>query len=108
MKPLSRANLSLLIVFDVVAETRSVTAAAERLSLSQPGISHSLIKLRLMFDDPLFVRGRRGLTLTPRAESLVEPVRELLSKAKTIFAPPLPPAEAANMAVDVDHGPYLE
>ena len=43
---------------DVVAEMRSVTLAAERLSLSQPALSHSLGKLRQLFDDPLFVRGR--------------------------------------------------
>ncbi len=93
---LSRKNLSLLIVFDVVAEMRSVTLAAERLSLSQPALSHSLGKLRQLFDDPLFVRGRgrsRGwLVLTPRAQALVGPVRALLANAESILCPvPLDP-----------------
>lgn len=86
---LSRKNLALLIVFDVVAEMRSVTLAAERLSLSQPALSHSVGKLRQLFDDPLFVRGRgraRGwLVLTPRAEALVAPVHALLARAETIL-----------------------
>lgn len=91
---LSRKNLSLLIVFDVVAEMRSVTLAAERLSLSQPALSHSLGKLRQLFDDPLFVRGRgrsRGwLVLTPRAQGLVAPVRALLANAESILCPAPP------------------
>lgn len=91
---LSRKNLSLLIVFDVVAEMRSVTLAAERLSLSQPALSHSLGKLRQLFDDPLFVRGRgrsRGwLVLTPRAQALVAPVRTWLANAESILCPAPP------------------
>ncbi len=87
---LSRKNLALLIVFDVVAELRSVTLAAERLSLSQPALSHSLGKLRQLFDDPLFVRGRGTLVLTPRAEALVGPVRALLASAVSILCPARP------------------
>ena len=87
---LSRKNLALLIVFDVVAEMRSVTLAAERLSLSQPALSHSLGKLRQLFDDPLFVRGRGMLMLTPRAEALVTPVRTLLASAVSILRPARP------------------
>jgi len=85
LRTLARKNLALLIVFDVVAELRSVTRAADRLSLSQPALSHSIARLRVLFGDPLFVRGRGGLTLTPRAQSLVGPVRALLQKAEAIF-----------------------
>lgn len=96
---LVRKNLALLIVFDAVAEARSVTVAAERLSLSQPALSHSLTKLRHMFDDPLFVRSRRGLLLTPRAEALVEPVRDLLASARAILRPTPAPAVAREAAL---------
>lgn len=84
---LLRTRLNLLIVFDVVAELRSVTAAAESLSLSQPALSHSLRRLRELFDDRLFIRGSDGLTLTPKAKSLVRPVRELLHSAETLLQP---------------------
>ena len=84
---LLRTRLNLLIVFDVVAELRSVTAAAEHLALSQPALSHSVRHLRELFDDRLFVRGSDGLTLTPKAKSLVRPIRALLHSAETLLQP---------------------
>lgn len=94
---LRRADLNLLVVFDVVAETRSVTVAAERLSLSQPAVSHGLRRLRELLDDPLFVRGRGGLNLTPRAAALAQPVREILEAVGRVLAvPTFDPAETTR------------
>lgn len=84
---LLRTRLNLLIVFDAVAELRSVTAAAERLSLSQPALSHALRHLRDLFGDRLFLRGGDGLTLTPKAMALVRPIRELLNSAQVLLQP---------------------
>jgi DNA-binding transcriptional LysR family regulator len=84
---LSRKNLNLLVVFDAVAECRSVNEAASRLSLTPSALSHALNKLRGMFDDQLFVRSRSGLQLTPRASALVEPVRMLLTSADSLLRP---------------------
>jgi DNA-binding transcriptional LysR family regulator len=78
-KNLSRADLNLLVVFDAVARTRSVTGAADALSLSQPAVSHALKRLRTLMCDPLFVRGRDGLVLTPRAEGSVAEVKAILA-----------------------------
>ncbi len=85
---LRRIDLNLLVVFDAVAATRSVTAAADRLALSQPAVSHALGRLRHALGDTLFVRGRKGLTLTPRAADLVGPVREVLDAIGRAVAPP--------------------
>lgn len=76
---LSRADLNLLVVFDAIAQTRSVTGAAEAMSLSQPAVSHALKRLRTLMGDPLFVRGRDGLVLTPRAEGSVAEVKAILA-----------------------------
>lgn len=84
---LLRKGLNLLIVFDVVAEMRSVTAAAERLSLTQSALSHALRRLRELFDDQLFLRTPSGLALTPRAEALVQPIRDLLYSAESLLQP---------------------
>jgi DNA-binding transcriptional LysR family regulator len=78
-KNLSRADLNLLVVFDAVAQTRSVTVAADALSLSQPAVSHAVKRLRTLMGDPLFVRGRDGLVLTPRAEGSVAEVKAILA-----------------------------
>lgn len=85
---LSRVDLNLLVVFSAIAQTRSVTLAANQLSLSQPAISHALGRLRKMLDDPLFVRSKAGFILTPRAEALVIPIRDLLANAKLLLKQP--------------------
>lgn len=92
---LSRRDLSLLVVFDVLARTGSVTLAAEKLSMSQPAVSHALSKLRHMFGDTLFVRSGNGMELTPTAESLADQVRLLISDAESIMQQP-----------PVDRGPH--
>lgn len=75
---LSRIDLNLLVVFDAVAATGSVTAAAARLSLSQPAVSHALGRLRRTVDDALFIRSRDRLVPTARAAAMIEPVRAIL------------------------------
>jgi DNA-binding transcriptional LysR family regulator len=57
---------------------RSVSRAAVRLDMSQPAISHLLAKLRSVFDDPLLLRSRGGMTPTNRALELEGRVRDLL------------------------------
>jgi DNA-binding transcriptional LysR family regulator len=84
MNTISR-DLNLLAVFDAVAQTRSVTQAAKRLSLSQPAVSHALNRLRDITGDPLFVRGKGGLQPTARALSMSAPAHALLIKAQGLF-----------------------
>ena len=76
---LAGVDLNLLVALDALLAERSVTRAAERVGLSQPGMSNTLARLRKLFGDPLLVR--EGLTLvpTPRAEALRQPVQEALS-----------------------------
>lgn len=63
-------DLNLLRVFSVLYETPNASEAGKRLGLSQPAVSHALQRLRDTFGDPLFVRGPRGLSPTPRAHEL--------------------------------------
>jgi len=83
---IARADLNLLVVFDAIASTRSVSRAAGRLALSQPAVSHALRRLRDLVDDPLFVRGRDGLAPTPRALMMISPVREILDSVERVLA----------------------
>jgi DNA-binding transcriptional LysR family regulator len=59
-------------------ETRSVTATAELMHVTQPTVSYTLAKLRRRFDDELFARTRGGLEPTPVAVGLYEPFRSAL------------------------------
>lgn len=66
-------------------QERNLTRAAERLSLSQPALSHRLNKLRQEFNDPLFVRASRGLTVTPIAESYASSVLGLVKELEGLY-----------------------
>lgn len=63
-------DLNLLRVFAVVCEEGSVTAAADRLYLTQPAVSAALKRLAEALEAQLFVRKGRRLTLTARGEEL--------------------------------------
>jgi len=81
-------DLNLLVAFDAVARAGNVTAAARRVGVTQSAMSHALRRLRALFDDPLFVRSPKGVSLTPRAESLVAPVRSgLVTLARAVREP---------------------
>lgn len=71
-------DLNLLLIFDAIYTERSISKAAERLSLSQPAVSNSLARLRDRLDDPLFQRTAEGMVPTARARALAEPVRQAL------------------------------
>lgn len=76
---LAGVDLNLLVAFDALMSERSVTRAAERLSVGQSAMSATLGRLRRLFDDPLLVRQGRELVTTPLADSLIGPVRDALS-----------------------------
>jgi DNA-binding transcriptional LysR family regulator len=76
------ADLNLLVVFDALLRTRSVTRAARSLGMSQPATSFALNRLRRMLGDPLFVRTPRGIHPTPHAERLAEPVEGILDRIR--------------------------
>ncbi len=69
----------LLRLFVMVYEEGSVTRAAERLGINQSAVSHSSEKLRIILNDPLFIRSGRGIVVTKRAEILLKDARKLLS-----------------------------
>lgn len=75
---ISRVDLNLFTVFEAIYSEGSVTRASARLNLTQPAISHALGRLRLMFDDPLFVRQGHAMVSTPLARTMIEPVRSAL------------------------------
>lgn len=57
--------------------------AAEAVGLSQPATSAALARLRLLFGDPLFVRGGAEMKPTPRALELAGPVHRVVETIST-------------------------
>jgi DNA-binding transcriptional LysR family regulator len=85
---LSRVDLNLLVAFDALARERSVTRAAWRTGVTQSAMSHALGRLRDLLADPLLVRGRGGMMLTPRAEALIVPLRSGLGTLARALSEP--------------------
>jgi DNA-binding transcriptional LysR family regulator len=85
---LSRLDLNLLVLFEVVLAERNVARAAERLSLSASAVSHGLGRLRRMLGDPLFLRNPKGVVPTARAQALAEPVAEVLHGIRRLLGAP--------------------
>lgn len=83
---LSAIDLNLLLVLDALLRTASATHAARLLGRTQSAVSHSLQRLRDLFDDPLFVRVGARLRPTPRAEELRAPLAELLERTDALFS----------------------
>ena len=75
-------DLNLLVALDALLTERSVTRAGNRLNLSQPAMSGTLARLRHYFRDDLLVPIGRRMVLTPVAEGLVEPVRDILLRIR--------------------------
>ncbi len=67
---LRQFDLNLLHLFEAIHQTGSVTAAADRVAISQSAASHALARLREQVGDELFVRTGRALVATPIARRL--------------------------------------
>src|SRR6185436_10532305 len=95
---LSRADLNLLTLFEVVLRERHVGRAAARLNLSPSAISHGLKRLRLLLNDPLFLRTPKGVVPTARATQLAEPVADVLARVRSVIssAEAFDPAKSAR------------
>ncbi len=81
---LSRVDLNLLVLFEVVMHERHVGRAAARLHLSPSAVSHGLARLRRLLHDPLFLKHPKGVVPTERATELAVPVASVLSSVRTI------------------------
>lgn len=91
-------DLNLLVCLDALLSEGSVTRAAERLDMSQPGMSHALSRLRALTGDALFVRSGNEFIPTERAQALAGKVRVGLAAMEEIFSAegPFDPAATAG------------
>ncbi|MBR6172159.1 MAG: LysR family transcriptional regulator [Eubacterium sp.] len=76
-------NLNLYRVFLAVAETGSISRAAELLFISQPAVSKSIINLESALSVHLIDRSSRGTTLTEQGKVLYEHLRPAFDGIRT-------------------------
>jgi LysR family transcriptional regulator, nod-box dependent transcriptional activator len=75
-------DLNLLVALDALLRERNVTQAGVHLNLSQSAMSGVLARLRSYFQDELLIPVGRRMVLTPLAETLVEPLRDVLTQIR--------------------------
>ncbi|MEM5387056.1 LysR family transcriptional regulator [Paraburkholderia phymatum] len=78
-------DLAQLRTFVAVAEAGSVSAGAERVFLSQSSVSEQLKKLEERAGQPLFLRGKQGVTATPAGAKLLDHARRILAMSEAAF-----------------------
>ena len=80
---LKNLDLNLLVALDVLLAERNVSRAAERVHITQSAMSNALARLRDYFGDDLLIKVGRRFALTPRADLLREPVRDILVRVES-------------------------
>ena len=83
---LNRLDLNLLVALDALLTEKNITRAGQKLSLSQSATSGVLARLRDYFGDPLLMPVGRAMKLTPKAEELQKPVRDVLLTIQSTIA----------------------
>lgn len=84
-----RIDLNLLVAFEAIYEEGSVTAASQRLCLTQSALSHALARLRDLCGDPLFERHGKATVPTAKARSLIGPVQSALGQLERSLNQPV-------------------
>ena len=87
---MERLNLRHLRTFLAVADTRSPTAAAARVRVSQPAVTQSVAKLEREAGGPLFDRTPQGFFLTGRGRLFEARVRRALDRLDAALADAAP------------------
>lgn len=80
-------DLNLLRVFDEVMFERSLTRAAQKLSITQPAVSNALRRFRDAVGDDLIKRQGQDMVPTARALALWPAVREALRQLQAVMTP---------------------
>ena len=65
-------DLNLYRIFYVVAKKDNITKAAEELFISQPAVTQAIHSLESQIGAPLFIRAKKGVTLTEEAKVLFQ------------------------------------
>ena len=90
---LAAIDLNLLVAFEALLDQRSVTKAAEQLQIGQPAMSAALSRLRILFEDELFVRLGRQMQPTLKAQAIapgilaaLQQIRQAVTASQTFEA----------------------
>lgn len=105
----SRVDLNLFLVLVTIYRERTITAAAQQLSLTQPAVSHALNRLRDMLDDPLFERCGRKMEPTLRCHQIMPQVQQSIDTLSlSVNQPWLPNTSSVSRIFSISVSPVIE
>ncbi|MEM1111235.1 MAG: LysR family transcriptional regulator [Pseudomonadota bacterium] len=79
-----RIDLNLLYILRELLKEPNTTRVGEKMGLTQSAVSASLGRLRYAFQDDLLVRSGRRMLLTRRAESLLDPIEDIIESIESL------------------------
>ncbi len=82
----ARPALRRLAIFEAVARLGSIGAAAARIGLSQPAVTHALSRLEAEIGEQVLERGAGGSSATPAGQILYRRVERLLQRIEASLA----------------------
>lgn len=93
-----RLDMNLLPAMDVLFRTLNVSKAAEEMCITQSAMSNALGRLRAFFDDPLLIQVGRRMELSPFAQTLQAPLRDVMMRVEStvITSPHFDPATSTR------------
>ncbi|WP_425481200.1 LysR family transcriptional regulator [Metabacillus lacus] len=68
----------------ILSEEMNMRKAAERLFVSQPGLSQRLQSIEKAWGTKIFIRSQKGLALTPAGERVIEYAKEIVKKEERV------------------------
>jgi DNA-binding transcriptional LysR family regulator len=77
-------ELSQLRTFRAVAETLSFTRASQKLNLTQSAVSHQIKALEVELGEPLFIRSKRGVSLSDAGKLALEFAGRIIEEADAL------------------------
>lgn len=77
-------QLRFLSYFLTIVEEQSFSKAAAKFGISQPSLSQRIQTLETQVGFPLLIRSARGIALTPEAQQLIDPFRELVGRGTRV------------------------
>lgn len=86
-KNISRVDLNSLVVLHALLEERHVGRVATRFNVTQSAVSHTLKRLRVLFDDELFIRTPNEMLPTERVNMLAVELGDILASIERIIYP---------------------
>jgi len=90
----SATDLNLMVTFMAIYQEGSLTRAALKLNVKQPAVSGSLVRLRAIFGNELFVRDGRGMRPTKQADVIakilgpaIQQIQSIIESSRSIRQP---------------------